>query len=318
MSSEPRALVETIDDHPRALDHIRVEDHVQRVIIQLNSICKSATLDFALAVGQVIISNFYGGDLDRWRARGTQLGLPLRKLAKHPDLPMSFLALYRSVSIYEICARLGVHDWKHVSTSHIRLVLPLRAAHQSRLLELAESRRWTVRRLDQEIVQLMQHDPGANARPGGRKRPSELRKTVRVLEKLISALSGPLEHVRDTSEPSPESTRAAIDLLRCASERCALLEQRLRNALPGAQTTPPPAGRATVGLGPRKRTPMKARACSTADPMALVSPSEDGSAVPSCGAEPSRAMFASASAPSEAGATRGQDIAIAGKPRRRS
>jgi len=240
MPTKPRALAKTVDDCPLTLGHIGIEGQVQRVVIQLNKICKSATLDFALAVGQVIITNFYGGDLDRWRARGTRLELPLRKLAKHPDLPMSFLALYRSVSIYEICARLGVHGWKHVSTSHIRLVLPLRTADQCRLLELAESRRWTVRRLDQEIVQLMEHNPEVNTHPGGHKRPSRLRRTVRVLEKFISAFPASEHDYGDDYEPSPESTRTAIELVRCVSEKCALFEQRLRNSLPGARTTPPP------------------------------------------------------------------------------
>jgi len=226
MPTEPRALERLRS--PRTLGHGGTDDEIQRVVVQLNNICKTATLDFALAVGQLIVTNFYGGDLDRWRARGGQPELPLRKLAKHPDLPMSFLALYRSVSIYEICARLGIRSWKHISTSHIRLVLPLRTTDQVRLLELAEGHRWTVRRLDHEIGQLMQRDPEANTRPGGRKRRPGLRKTVRILEKLIANLADPsLDDCGGASEWSPEIIRTAIDLLRSASEKCALVERRL-------------------------------------------------------------------------------------------
>jgi len=83
------------------------DDRVDRAVQQLNTICKVATMDFALAVGKLIIDEFYDGRVDSWRLREPK-DHSLRKLSRHPDLPMSPGALYRSVAMYEVCSRLGV------------------------------------------------------------------------------------------------------------------------------------------------------------------------------------------------------------------
>jgi hypothetical protein len=112
---------------------ISADTKVDRIVRQLNTICKAATFDFAMAVGKLIVDSFYAGDLDAWRSRGIK-NVSFRRLAKHPDLPMSATALYRSTAIYEVCQRTGAADWKHLSTSHVRLVLPLAPGQQARLL----------------------------------------------------------------------------------------------------------------------------------------------------------------------------------------
>src|SRR5580704_12999877 len=38
-------------------------DVVESVVMQLNAICKAATLDFALNVGKLIVTRLYAGDL---------------------------------------------------------------------------------------------------------------------------------------------------------------------------------------------------------------------------------------------------------------
>src|SRR3974377_309327 len=79
---------------------------VERVVRQLNALCKTATFDFAMSVGKLIIDNFYSGDLGAWRNRGAK-NFSFRRLAKHPDLPMSASALYWSTAIYEVSRRVG-------------------------------------------------------------------------------------------------------------------------------------------------------------------------------------------------------------------
>jgi hypothetical protein len=51
---------------------------------------------------------------------------------------MSASMLYGCIAIYELCERLGIRSWKHVSTSHLRLVLLLERDEQERLLRAAE------------------------------------------------------------------------------------------------------------------------------------------------------------------------------------
>jgi hypothetical protein len=125
-------------------------DRIEHVVLKLNGICRAATYEFATAVGRLVIDEFYRGDPTKWRERGLK-SVSFRKLSRHPRLPMSPAALYRCVAIYELCQRIGIKEWRHVSTSHMRLVLPLGAVEQKRLLLHAEADRWSVRQLTEEI-----------------------------------------------------------------------------------------------------------------------------------------------------------------------
>src|SRR5689334_13773044 len=94
MSSQSTELAAKLLSHEiECLDN---NDPIDRLVLELNSICKTATLDFAIAVGRSIIAGCYGGDLESWRARGEK-DASFRKLARHRLLPMSPAALYRSV-----------------------------------------------------------------------------------------------------------------------------------------------------------------------------------------------------------------------------
>jgi len=208
------------------------EEVIERIILQLNGICKTATLNFAFCVGQLIIGNWYAGDLERWRARNPHKDYSLRKLAKHPSLPMSPAALYRSVAIFELCERLGIRSWKHVSTTHVRVVLPLPLEDQARLLRAAEANRWSARRLEDEAAALMRCDPSTCTNRGGRKRGSRLKGAIRKFGEIVTNLSRLVGSDEDIiTEASPDSARAAIELLRDAAQKCAVLEHRLESSL---------------------------------------------------------------------------------------
>lgn len=207
---------------------------IERVVRQLNAICKAATFDFALAVGKLVVDSFYSGDLSKWRSRDQRKDVSLRKLIAHQDLPMSGSALYRSLAIYEISERLQLRSWDHVSTSHIRLVLPLPAEEQARLLRLSEQNRWSVRRLDEEIAEIRRDDPAARASRGGRRRASRLGAAVRSFERSIIELQKAIGRGAPggaDEDPSAESTRGAILLLRNAAHTCSILETRLAQSL---------------------------------------------------------------------------------------
>jgi hypothetical protein len=204
---------------------------VDEVVLRLNDICKTATLDFAMSVGRLIIETIYGGDLGRWRARGAKVA-SFRALANHPHLPMSAASLYRSVAIYELCERLGIKEWKHVSTSHLRLVLPLSLGEQGRLLKAAEEQRWPVRRLEEEIASIELEQVEARARRGGRPKRTRLKSTLRRLETCVDRsdkFSGTDEL---TAEPSPESALEIVRLMARLKHACTVLERSVSRLLP--------------------------------------------------------------------------------------
>jgi hypothetical protein len=204
-------------------------EEIERVVLELNRICKSATFDFAMKVGRIVVDHFYAGKLEGWRHRGAK-DVSFRKLAKHPDLPMSPSALYRSVAIYEVCTRLEIDSWRHVSTSHIRLVLGLPGPEQARLLREAEGEEWSVRRLQDEIAQLREEEKGiaplANANAD-----SALKKVTRALSTCLDESDHLVNAMDDGLALSRETARSIAAVVNRISEACSMLQVRLNKCL---------------------------------------------------------------------------------------
>jgi hypothetical protein len=224
----------------KASSHQTNEPVISQIVSQLNAICRTASFDFALSVGECVVKKLYHGDLNRFRSRGRNKEQTLRAIAVHPDLQMSPGALYRSVAAYELCERLGTQSWEHVSLSHMRLVLPLKPDDQARLLQQAESDRWPVQRLDEEVAALMRTEQPERSR-GGRRRSSRLHQAIRILDLTTERLSGLLDSSDDVSSgASPETMRGAVVSLQRATEVCQRLQHRLERAGHWAASSPPP------------------------------------------------------------------------------
>jgi hypothetical protein len=199
------------------------DEIVERIVNRLRALARTFTLEFSLTVGKLVIDEIYGGNVEHWRRRGPK-ELSLRRLVKHPRLPMSPSALYRSIAIYDLCQRIRIDEWKNLSSSHLRLVLPLPENEQLRLLELAEANAWSVRRLDEEIAAALLALP---TRPkAGPRRNSSMQLHVRRVTKAVGALAECVETSLDPSRRSPENVREATDALRRALEICSRFEPR--------------------------------------------------------------------------------------------
>jgi hypothetical protein len=204
-------------------------ESLSQVVWRLNTLCKTATLSFALGVGELVVTRVYSGDISRFRSREPKGELALRFIANHPDLAMSRVTLYRSIAIYELCERLGMRSWLHVSSSHMRLVLPLCTEDQERLLCEAEANAWSVSQLNEKVGQLLAAKAPEGKR-GGRRRVSRLQQASRVVDRfmvtLTDLLQAPARSDAD-AEMSPESARNAIELLQRTADACVRLEQRI-------------------------------------------------------------------------------------------
>ncbi|MDP9151535.1 MAG: hypothetical protein M3O36_16565 [Myxococcota bacterium] len=233
-----RAAVSVRQGGGAAESHATCDDApLDGVVLRVNAICKTATLNFALSVGRVIIESLYGGRLDLWRTRDPGKEQSVRRVARHPRLAMSPAALYRSIAIYELCERLESRSWKHISTTHMRLVLPLAPEQQAALLREAEMHRWSVRRLDQEVGSLAASSTARAAHHGGgRKRASRLHQTIRQLKRSVEAVEGLIEAV--DVEMSPESARASLEMLGLIRNACRSLETRVAQCVSPSPTSP--------------------------------------------------------------------------------
>jgi hypothetical protein len=202
-------------------------DTVHQTVLRLNALCKTTTMQFTLAIGKLVLDNLYAGDISRLCSRSRKEHAALRSVAADPALAMSASALYRSIAVFDVCERIGVRAWRHVSTSHVRLVLALPVADQEQLLREAEVNRWPVRILEQQVAAIAESHP-LPARRGGRKRRTRLRSMIANLHKqhdrLVELLGLDDEAL---AESSPESVRAAAEELRRVGEACAGMAERV-------------------------------------------------------------------------------------------
>lgn len=196
------------------------DEELDLLVAKLAQISREAHLDHAIRVGSLVIHYFYGGDLQLWRSKGPKT-TSFRRLAMHPELPMSASVLCRCVAIFDLCQRFDVVTrWRRITLSHLRLVLRLDSSVQQQLLSAANTHRWTVHQLEAESRKHSQH------RAGGRRPRAELvRKTeligrvMRTLQQLqeglpdVDAVADILGEARAAIAASLESLERAQTLL---------------------------------------------------------------------------------------------------------
>jgi hypothetical protein len=191
------SLLEIDDDE--ASDDEAPDDEIHIIITQIKRLAREASLEFALRVGAIIIHHFYGGESDVWRSRGPKTA-SFRKLARHPELPLSAGALYRCVALYELCDRLNAASrWEQLGASHLRLVLGLPQRLQEQLLTKANAERWTVRTLHEEVLR----QKAVRTRGGRRPRPP-IARSLMFMRKCLDDYRQTIERVGELSDEDHE------------------------------------------------------------------------------------------------------------------
>lgn len=194
------------------------DEEINIVVVHIRRLARSASLEFALRVGAVIIHHFYGGRVDAWRSRGPK-SASFRKLARHPGLPLSAGALYRSVALYELCERLGAPSrWEHLGASHLRLVLKLPQPQQEQLLARANSERWTVKALHQVVLK-------QNVAPtrGGRRPEPPLERGLASMRRCLGDYRRTLETIGALSHRDVESSMRLLEETKLVLDDLSLL-----------------------------------------------------------------------------------------------
>lgn len=198
------------------------QDEMDLVVGKLTQISREATLDYAIRVGSLIVHYFYGGDTTRWHDKKTKPP-SFRRLAERPDLPMSPTALYRCVATFVLCERLNVVTrWRYITVTHLRTVLNLETADQTRLLSAANSERWTARRLETEARAARVGRPRVGRRPS-----APLLKLARGLTRCLGENGELLACLSASEELSEDDHRQVQETLEgvrvCLDRACAAL-----------------------------------------------------------------------------------------------
>lgn len=193
-------------------------DSIELVVAQLKRMARTASLEFALQVGALIIHHFYAGDTTAWRARGPK-NSSFRRLSQHPELPLSAGSLYRCVALFELCERLDAPSrWQHLGVSHLRLVIGLPPQTQERLLVVANDQRWTV----QALQQAMAGEKPSRLTFGGRRAASPLTRGLNHLRRWFHQYHELVEQVGSLSPEELDHTTRLLDEARHLLDRLSL------------------------------------------------------------------------------------------------
>lgn len=211
------------------------DEVLNQVVAKINGITRQATLEHALAVGQVIIEDLYGGDREAWRSRGTK-DTSFRKLAEREDLDMGRATLQRSVAAYVLVQDLGidVSTWRHLGLSHVRAVLGLPEDKQRKLLTSAEEKGWTVHQIEAKVSKLREKDSDGRGRPP---LPAFVKGISRI-RKLVedrTLLFGDLDKI---DELDPDEVMDLTEKIAEIMRACASLQEKIQNRVQGTTKQP--------------------------------------------------------------------------------
>lgn len=208
-------------DDPRSV--ALTSDPVESALARIRHVARASSLQLALDVGEIVFTTIFGGDAAAFRARGPK-HTSFRRLALHPELPMSASNLWRAVAIYELSLRFpALVSAQHLGVCHVRAVLGLPAAEQERLLNRAEKERWALSRLEAQA---------ARQRKGQGGRPPKL-EVLKALDSLRRVATLPMATFADekaVKRLSQEDVQVALETLNELNERCVALHQLLIEA----------------------------------------------------------------------------------------
>lgn len=194
------------------------EDAIERTLAAIRHLARDASLRFALDLGEIVTARIFGS-VEQARLRGER-DTSFRRLAAHPDLPMSASTLWRAVQVFALSQRLPeVTRAPQLSVTHLYLVTGLPDESQEVLLKAAIQRRMTPGEL--RLAILRHREPRGR---GGRPRLPAALKAARALRSAVEgtrSLGGGAElsaGQRAETEAILRELRSACDRLEAALE----------------------------------------------------------------------------------------------------
>jgi hypothetical protein len=154
-----------LDTPPSAGVQLADDAVLERVVGALRGLARTASVELAFQVGELVVMSLYGGNIAALRERGRKEA-SFRRLAAHPDLPFSAATLWRSVAVYELlCKMPGLRHAKKLGLSHLHAVLSLPSPVQEHLLVEAEREGWTAERLARAADAARRKEASKGGRP---------------------------------------------------------------------------------------------------------------------------------------------------------
>jgi hypothetical protein len=133
----------------RFVDAARIDS----IVAALREIERRNGIDRTLAVGKLILTQFFAGDAALWRDRRRNKNNSIRRLAARKDCPFCKSALNEAVAVSVAVRELPcIRTFGHIGASHVACVLSLPLEQQRDMLEMADQDRLSVRELRRRVV----------------------------------------------------------------------------------------------------------------------------------------------------------------------
>jgi len=215
----------------------------EHVAATLRAIKRGDGLAFACAVGALVLEQFFEGRTELWRSRKRSKNYSIRRLAQHPDCPLSRSALNSCVAVCVALRELsdrtdpldGAQAFPQITASHVAVVARLPAAERSQWLQRSGRQSWTVRELRQRLADPVVQDQDIEADEDAirlRRAARRLASAVEMLEQAVAAYTNlPLNPATlDLVECLAARLNGAVGSLKPVPLRMQS-ERRLKNAL---------------------------------------------------------------------------------------
>ncbi len=173
------------------------------VVRELQAMQRTTGLEWTLAIGGLVLNRFFGGSVQAWRERRKNKNNSVRRLAEHPECPLSRAAINQSIGIFVIVESLPcVRTFSHIGSAHVAAVFHLDKDAQRDWLERAERGSWGVRQPRDEVTRHRRESGERRGRPKAARLDdarwqlldrSELAPIVDRLAVVESALLGSLQ-----------------------------------------------------------------------------------------------------------------------------
>lgn len=102
-------------------------------------------------LGELVFRTIFEDDENQWRILGG-LHPEYKAFVSHPQLQVSSMMLWRALHVRALFRRLPLlHQVQHIGLSHVCAVIALPESAQEELLTLAETEKWSSRRMDRAV-----------------------------------------------------------------------------------------------------------------------------------------------------------------------
>jgi len=189
---------------------------LDQIVAELRKIERQTGIERTLAIGELVLTQFFGGNPEIWRDRRRNKNNSIRRLAERKDCPFRRSALNEAVGVYVAVVGLPcVRTFGHVSASHVASVLRLPSHERECMLRNAEDGQWSVRELRQRVILLRRSGGERRGRP-------RVDSTTRLVSSLGAAVGRLSRAMTELDKAGPFSAESRWELCQQAHEVSAI------------------------------------------------------------------------------------------------